>query len=601
MKFITALLLLIAACAAPQIGTPAPPHEEFASESERLNAWFEEVDREALLQRPMDMSRRGMRERQSEWDDISDEKARDDYQVTLRDLATLLNEFDYSALDEQTQLSYRLFQYRCESALERFPYRLHSYPVNQMFGAHSEVPSFLISIHTVETPQDAEAYVARLRRAGHYLDQAIRNLQVRAERGILAPSFVYPLVISDCQNLLRGAPFDESGVDSTILADLRSKVAGLSDLGDAARARLVEQGAEALRSVVGPAYRRLIATLEDLEERSTTDDGAWKLPDGSAFYAHALRRTTTTDLSAGKIHEIGLLEVNRIHDEMRAIQEQVGFDGTLQDFFVHLRDSPDFYYPNDDEGRAEYLARATELIDVMRTRLPELFGTLPRADIEVRRVEPYRERSAGKAFYQRGTPDGARPGIYYANLYDMRDMPIYQMEALAYHEGIPGHHMQGSIAQELEDLPTFRRFSGYTAYGEGWALYTEYLPREIGLYEDPYSDFGRLAMELWRACRLVVDTGIHHHRWTRERAIDYLLENTPNPEGDCVKAIERYIVMPGQATGYKIGMMKILELRERARAALGDAFDIRDFHDIVLRNGPVPLTILEELIDEWTP
>ena len=231
--------------------------------------------------------------------------------------------------------------------------------------------------------------------------------------------------------------------------------------------------------------------------------------------------------------------------------------------------------------------------------MDEVFLTKPQSRMVVKRVEAWRERSAGKAFYQRGAPDGSRPGNYYANLYDMADMPTYQMEALAYHEGIPGHHMQGSIAMELQGIPEFRKQGGYTAYGEGWGLYSEFLPKEMGLYSDPYSDFGRLAMELWRACRLVVDTGMHHKKWTREEAIDYLAQNTPNPQGDIVKAIERYIVMPGQATAYKIGMIEILRLRESARNRLGERFDVREFHDVVLTSGPVPLSILGENVDAW--
>ena len=235
----------------------------------------------------------------------------------------------------------------------------------------------------------------------------------------------------------------------------------------------------------------------------------------------------------------------------------------------------------------------------MKGDLPKLFNTFPKADMEVKAVEAFREKSAGKAFYSRPAPDGSRPGIYYANLYSMADMPTYQLEALAFHEGIPGHHMQIAIAQELEGIPSFRKYGGYTAYSEGWGLYSELVPKELGYYSDPYSDFGRLAMEIWRAARLVVDTGLHDKQWTREQAIQYLMDNTPNPQGDCEKAIERYIVMPGQATAYKIGMLKIVELRERARTQLGDQFDIREFHDIVLRDGAVPLAVLEETVDAW--
>ncbi|MFN3835264.1 MAG: DUF885 domain-containing protein, partial [Glycocaulis sp.] len=343
----------------------------------------------------------------------------------------------------------------------------------------------------------------------------------------------------------------------------------------------------------------LIATMERHREGAAAGDGAWRLPDGDSYYAARLVNFTTTDLTASQVHELGLANVARIHGEMRGIMDEVGFEGSLQDFFVFMREDDQFYYPNTDEGREAYLADATRLIETINTRLPEYFITLPQHELVVRRVEPFRERSAGKAFYSRPAADGSRPGIYYANLYDMREMPIYQMEALAYHEGNPGHHMQLSIMTDLTDIPAFRRFGGFTAYSEGWGLYTEYLPLEMGYYEDPYSNFGRLAMELWRAARLVVDTGLHDQRWTREEAIEYLIENTPNPEGDAARAIERYVVMPGQATAYMIGMIKILELRESAEERLGDRFDIRMFHEVILRDGAVPLAILEELVDAW--
>jgi len=279
--------------------------------------------------------------------------------------------------------------------------------------------------------------------------------------------------------------------------------------------------------------------------------------------------------------------------------KQVGFEGELQDFFKHLKTDPAQTYEDSDAGREAYLADATAMIDTMKTRLDDVFLRKPKADLEVVRVEAFREKSAGKAFYNRPAPDGSRPGRYYANLYRIGDMPKYQMEALAYHEGIPGHHMQLAIAQELEGIPKFRKFGRFTAYTEGWGLYSEFLPKEMGFYEDPYSDFGRLAMEIWRAARLVVDTGIHDKKWTRQQAIDYLLTNTPNPEGDCIKAIERYIVMPGQATAYKIGMLKIQSLREDAKRRMGEKFDIREYHDIVLAEGAVPLSVLEERVEAW--
>jgi len=350
---------------------------------------------------------------------------------------------------------------------------------------------------------------------------------------------------------------------------------------------------------VEPAYNKLISYIKTLATKADDRDGAWKLPNGAAFYNNALARTTTTNMTADQIHDLGLSEVERIHNEMRAIMKKVNFKGDLQQFFSFMRDDPQFYYPNTAEGKAAYLAEATKLIDNMKSRLDEVFTVKPKAAMIVKQVEAFREKSAGKAFYEQPAPDGSRPGSYYANLYDMKAMPKYQMEALAYHEGIPGHHMQIAISQELQNIPKFRKFGGYTAYIEGWGLYSESFPKEMGLYADPYSDFGRLAMELWRACRLVVDTGIHAKKWTREQGIAYYVDNTPNAKSDAVKMVERHIVMPSQATAYKVGMIKLLELRLKAEQQLGNQFDIRDFHTLVLANGALPLDVLEQQVDLW--
>ncbi|MEC8207840.1 MAG: DUF885 domain-containing protein, partial [Pseudomonadota bacterium] len=382
------------------------------------------------------------------------------------------------------------------------------------------------------------------------------------------------------------------------LADFKRKVAKL-EIAQPEKDALITDATNALKTAVGPAYESLISYLIGLESRADNRDGAWKFPQGEAYYNNALARTTTTDLTAKEIHAIGLAEVARIHDEMREIKDKVGFKGDLKAFMEFMKTDKQFYLPNTEEGKAKYLADATAMIDNMKSRLDELFIVKPKADMIVKRVEAFREKAAGKAFYQQPAPDGSRPGIYYANLYDMEAMPTYQMEALAYHEGIPGHHMQIAIAQELEGVPKFRKFGGYTAYVEGWGLYSEMVPKEMGLYEDPYSDFGRLAMELWRACRLVVDTGIHAMKWTRQQGIDYYVNNTPNATSDGVKMVERHIVMPSQATAYKIGMIKIVELRESAKKQLGEKFDIREFHDVVLKSGPVPLNTLEGFVNDW--
>jgi len=335
------------------------------------------------------------------------------------------------------------------------------------------------------------------------------------------------------------------------------------------------------------------------EKAASKDDGAWKLPNAADYYAARLRHYTTTDMTAEEIHATGLKEVARIQDEMREIMKRVKFDGTLKEFFDFLRSDPQFVFSNDDNGRASYISEATEIIDDMKGQLDGLFITKPKADIIVKRVEPFREATAFGAFYNRPAPDGSRPGTYYINLKDVADQPKYLMQALAYHEGIPGHHMQIAIAMELEGLPKFRTRGGHTSYTEGWALYSESVPKELGLYTDPYSDFGRLSMEIFRAARLVVDTGIHTKKWTREQAVQYYLDNIPNPEGDVRAEIDRYIVWPGQATAYKIGMLKIQDIRKDAETRLGERFDIREFHDVVLANGSVPLKVLEELVDDW--
>ncbi len=566
------------------------------TESEKANQLFEDIFMANVMRSPMYQSYLGIKDDQDKWDDISEAQAESDLALNKKHLEQV-KAIDESKLDEQTKISWMLMKQQLENDIADFKWRHHNYPVNQMFGLHSSVASLLINQHGISSVDDAEDYIARLNGLPALFEQLAENLELRADKGIIAPKFVYPYVISDSKNIITGAPFDD-GEASALWADFNKKVEGL-EISDEERDQLIASAKTAFLESVKPAYENLIVKLEDIEEQATTKDGAWKFPDGEAFFNNALQRTTTTDLTADEIHEIGLSEVERIHEEMRGIMEEVGFDGSLQEFFVHMRNNEDFIYPDTEEGRQRYLNEAKAIIDDMRGRLDELFITKPKADLIVKAVEPFREKSAGKAFYQQPSMDGSRPGTYYANLYDMGSMPTYQMEALAYHEGIPGHHMQIAIQQELQGIPKFRRFGRYTAYSEGWGLYTEKLPKEIGLYKDPYSDFGRLAMELWRAVRLVVDTGIHAKQWTREEGIDFYVNNTPNAKADAVKMVERHIVMPGQATAYKIGMNKILELREKAKTELGDKFDIREFHDRVLGNGPVPLNVLEQFINDY--
>jgi uncharacterized protein (DUF885 family) len=560
-----------------------------ALEGAALDALFAEYDAAGLAASPQGKAYRGIRDGDyGKWDDPSDEAEQRDF-ARLQDAATRMRAgFDPVQLPAQQALSYRLFEQLAARRASLHPYRGYGYIFDQMNGAQSRMPAFLINIHRVASEADSEAYVERIAGIGPQLDALTTEAASRATNGVMPPQWVYPYVISDIGNLLG------SGHDNAVLEDFAKKLAAL-DLPAEQKADLAARAKAAWNTSAVPAYRRLAAEMERQQQIAPTDDGVWRFKDGDKYYAALLASYTTTDLTADEIHDIGLRETARIHDEMRAIMAKVGFTGTLQEFFAFTRDDPRFYHTT----REDYLAEAEAHLARMTAKLPEFFATLPADPLVIKPVEAFREKSAGKAFYQSPAPDGSRPGTYYVNLYNLKDMSRNELEALAYHEGLPGHHLQRSIQTQLGNLPAFRRFGGVTAYSEGWGLYTEELGKDMGFYTDPFSDFGRLGMELWRAGRLVVDTGIHHKRWSREQAMQWLTDNTPNPPGDIEKAIERYIVYPGQATAYMIGKLKIMELRAMARAELGDDFDIRAFHDVILKSGPVPLSIMEENVRGW--
>ena len=575
-----------------------PTPRTIEQESAKANALFDKHYDNFADRHPESQTYLGIKKDYGEWDDHSEAAKLYELEITKRNLKEIEESINYDLLDAQTKVSYRMAVEEAREEIRNFKYRHYNYPVNQMFGEHTNVPSFLINMHLIKSMKDAEAYVSRLRKVDDKFAHLIAGLKIREESGIVPPRFVFPRALESSKNIITGIPFSDTGKDSELLADFKKKVEAL-DLNPILKKRLMQQATAALIDTVKPAYEKLIAFLEDQYTRANDDAGVWKFKDGDAFYNAALRKTTTTELTADEIHEIGLMEVERIHGEMRAIMKKVQFDGTLHEFFEFMRTDEQFYYPNTDEGREAYMAEAKKVIETMRARLDSLFITKPKSEMIIKRVEAFREKSAGTAFYQPPAPDGSRPGTYYANLYNMKNMPKYQLEALAYHEGIPGHHMQLALSTESQGLPKFRKFGGHTAYLEGWGLYCELLPKEEGFYQDPYSDFGRLAGELWRACRLVVDTGIHAKQWTREQGIEYYKNNTPDSERDCIRMVERHIVMPSQATAYKIGMLKILDLRQKARNAMGNKFDIREFHEVILANGSVPLNILEELIDDY--
>ena len=572
---------------------------EMADPGSELSAFFEEQFEAVVASSPELATQLGDRRGYDRWDDETEAFAEAQLQRARTAREYMLSHFDPARLTPGDRLSYRLFDMGVARQEENWRWRNHSYIFNHHAGAQSNLPAFLINAHQVTNVSDAEAYVARLNGLRAKMDQLIANSGAAAAQGIMPPRFSYEGTLSSSRNVITGAPFSE-GADSPLWDDFQSKVNALQ-IAQSDKDRLLADGRAALLNSVKPAYERLIAVLTAQQARAGDDDGAWKLPDGDEYYAARLRLFTTTNMTADEIHNTGLAAVARIHEEMRGIMRQVHFTGDLPAFFQFMESDPRFYVADTAEGRADYVRQATAAIDSMRPRLPQYFGRLPRAPLEVRPVEPFRERAAGLAFYERPAADGSRSAIYYVNTFDVHAIPTYQLEALAYHEGIPGHHMQIAIAQELEGVPRFRRFlTFYTAYTEGWGLYAERLGKEMGGYQDPYSEFGRLVLELRRAIRLVVDTGLHSKRWTRQQAIDYVLANQPAGEREAGRDIGRYIVNPGQATAYMVGQMEILRLREEARAAMGARFSLSGFHDAVLANGAVPLEVLGELVRDWS-
>jgi len=571
--------------------------EEIEKASAHAKQFFDRTFMEEVKMSPEWSAYLGVKGNSDKWDEYTDAAAKKELDFKKDLLVQLKDSIAYNALDATTQLSYKLFEKRLQDAVDRFKWRYYDYPVNQMRGVQTQVPNFMTNAHGVDNVQDAKDYISRLNAVPKLFDQRIADLKVRTSKDIIPPQFVFPKVLESANNVLKGLEAKDD--KNVIYEDFKKKLDKLENLPKKEKEDLLVQCQQSLVNNVKPAYKKLIAYLDELEGKATKDDGVWKFKDGLDYYNYRLKSYTTTDLTADEIHNIGLEEIKRIHKEMEVIKDKVGFKGDLQAFFKFMRDDKQFYYADSKKGSDAYMKDAEKIIDEMRVKLDDLFITKPKAELVVKRVEPYREKSAGKAFYMRPKPDGSRPGIYYANMYSMKDMPKYQMEALAYHEAIPGHHMQLSIAQELGAMPKFRKYGSYTAYIEGWGLYSEYIPKELGFYSDPYSDFGRLAMELWRACRLVVDSGIHSKKWTRDKSIKFYKDNTPNSEGDCVKMVERHIVLPGQATAYKIGMIKILELREEAKKKLGDRFDIRAFHEVVITNGALPLDVLEDLVNDY--
>ena len=513
-----------------------------------------------------------------------------------RDLG-LLRSYPRKSQSKATLLSTDIMDWFLDDNVRAERFRHHDYPLNQMMGIQNEMPNFMLTMHPVVSTLEGRNYVKRLSWFAVKFDQVMEGLYIREKKGILPPKFVIRRVLEEMTAFI-GKPANENPL-YTVFKD---KLEKLPKVRARDRESLLAAAEAEITRTVYPAYQKFIAYFTELEKKATTDDGVWKLPDGNAYYAQCLRSMTSTDYTPEQVYEIGLREVARIEGEMAAILEKLGFNDfasapkKLADFGKEER----FLYPNTDEGRAAALTEYQRLLDEMNAALDPYFAVRPKAALKVERVPEFREKGSAGAYYMPGDLTGSRPGVFYANLRDMNEVHKFGMKTLSYHEGIPGHHFQIAIAQELKGVPFFRRMLPFTAYAEGWALYAEKLACEMGMYkDDPYSELGALDAELFRAVRLVVDTGMHFKKWTREQAIEYMEAHQAQAHESVVSEIERYIVMPGQACAYKIGMIKILELREKARKELDNKFDLRKFHDVVLKSGSMPLTLLEQIVDEY--
>jgi uncharacterized protein (DUF885 family) len=609
IKLSALLLLTTAACATsnspdavPQSAAAVPagpvePAVDPAAEDQRLTAFLNAAFEEQVARSPQGLTGLGRKERYNELNSYTEANAAEGLALAQRQLAAMRAQFDPAKLTPNGRLSYRLFESEVQQSTENFRWRRHGFIASTNGSPAGSLPVFLINNHKITSVADAEAYVSRLQAVERVMSEITTNMRVQTAAGIVPSTFNFAPVRRDAEKVLAGAPFT-SGADTPVYADFRGKVGKLA-IPQAEKDRLLASAREALTGPFQRGYRSFLATWSETEQQAKGNRGAWGLPDGAAFYANRLRNSTTTTMTAEQIHQLGLRQVAAIHGEMERIKTQVGFTGTLRQFFDELRTNPKYRYPDTEAGRAAYIKDAEAFVAQVMAKSPQWFRRLPKAPLEVRAVEKWREGTAAIAFYNSPSEDGSRPGIYYSNLANMADVSKPQLEARSYHEGAPGHHFQIALAQELPNVPKFRRFGGYGAYAEGWGLYAEGLGKEMGFYQDPISEFGMLSTQVWRAVRLVVDSGIHDKRWTREQAIDYFLANAPLSKADATREVERYFNWPGQATSYMVGQLKILELRERAKRELGDRFDIRDFHAAVLENGSLPLDVLEEEVNAY--
>ncbi len=561
-----------------------------------INMFFSRVFVEFALQSPELISSLGL---PIDWyndelDDESDAKSLQLFDKLDDDLGTL-HDYDFNSLSYQQKISYEVMDSFLQSMRDGKKFRHYNYPLNQLFGVQNAFPSFMDSAHRVKSKEDAEDYIARLQKVKTKFSQVLVGLKMREKEKIIPPTFVVEKVLKEMNGFI-STPVK----DNILYKSFEKKLANTTEISAEDKIVLKNSVASTIAKDVYPAYQIFIDYFTALKPKTNDTAGVWKFPDGDEFYRYRLKLMTTTNYTPQQIHDIGLSEVARINQQMLDILHQQGYQGDdLGKLMRGLGEEARFLYPDTDAGREQILKDYQVIIDEVNAGLESAFSLRPEKGVEVLRIPKFKEKTSPGAYYNGPKLDGSTPGRFYANLYDIRATPKYGMRTLAYHEAIPGHHFQIALKQEIKGLPLFRKMVPFTAYTEGWALYAERLAWELGFEQDPFDNLGRLQAELFRAVRLVVDTGIHYKHWTREQAIDYMESTTGIAHSDVVAEIERYIVMPGQATAYKVGMLKILELRAKAKKALGDKFTLQGFHKAVLENGSVPLFILQQLVDDY--
>jgi uncharacterized protein (DUF885 family) len=529
-------------------------------------------------------------------DDASPSAEQERVNLSRSGLETL-HRYDRNALDTEGRLSYDTLDYFLQIQVDGDKFRDHDFPVNQLFGVQSTLPDFMVQIHQVTTPGEAERYIERLNKFPLKFDQLLESLKLREDRHVIPPQFTVEKVLTQMEGFIAKPP--TANVLYVSFKEKLDKIPG-DRLDAAERERFLGRVDEAIQKSVYPSYRRLIDYFNALKPKAVGNFGAWHLPDGDAYYAWCVRQETTTELTPQEVHELGLQEVARVTVEMDAILKQRGLSqGGIGARMRELAQDPSLYFANTPEGKREMLARYQAILDEANKNLGDAFDVRAKSGMEVKAIPEFAQATAPMAYYSPGSLDGSRPGVFFANTRNTRDTPKFSMPTVAYHEGIPGHHFQGSIAHELTDVAFFRKVIPFTSYHEGWALYAERLAWELGFEKDPLDNLGRLRDEMLRSVRLVVDTGIHYKHWTREQAIEYMSDNTGMAQADVTVEIERYFVQPGQALAYKVGMLKILALREKAKQTLGPKFELKQFHNQVLTHGALPLVVLERVVDDW--